>query len=213
MTNIRYLGLIGLCAVSGFTVHAAQAQTFGNTNNGGDITVVGAPDTTNYGEEFTAPGGTLQSWSFATDGGTPGNLGFVIAAWNGTEAVGPALYQGTVMTNTGASGETYTWSGINLALAAGTQYIAYLTVAGVNDPTSNVPVQGSLDNGGLGGEFFYLNSDGADPLASPSQWYSYVIPDMTFSATFGNAIPEPSTVALLGAGLLGMGVLRRKRAA
>jgi hypothetical protein len=120
----------------------------------------GAPDTSTYGETFFAPGGNLTSFNFliynySSGGGggggcddeCPASLGpvdatFVVAAWNGFGVSGPALYsQSVVVPQTGG----FAWTnigGFNLALNQGQQYVAFLTVAGI-DSNGGIPEPGT----------------------------------------------------------------------
>ncbi len=190
---------------------AAQAATYANANDDGAIFEFGYPDTTSYGQVFTAPGGALQSWTFYDQDASSNGAALVVASWNGSAPVGPALYEGLSQTVGSASGAfSHTYSGINLNLTAG-DYIAYLTVAGVANPTGQVSVNGASSSP-LGGGFFYYNSNGADPLQAPyagQSWDAYEVPDMQYSATFGNAVPEPASWAMMLVGIGGLGVALR----
>ena len=112
----------------------------------------------------------------------------------------------------GASGDWYshTFSGINLSLTAGASYIAFLTVTGVPDPVSSIGVAGSSTSP-LGGGFVFNYSSG-DPAGNGSSWSGYSVPNMQYSATFGGAVPEPASWALMlgGFGLVG-GAMRASR--
>ncbi|HJV00490.1 MAG TPA: PEP-CTERM sorting domain-containing protein [Burkholderiaceae bacterium] len=203
-----------IAIAAAFLCGAAHADTtYTNTAAvGAPIYQLGAPDTTSYGEFFTAPGGVLKSFTFQALSGQSGNVDLTIAAWDGSKPVGPALYTSAPISYNG--GVQYLGaSGINLTLTAGTNYIAYLTVAGVSSPISNVTVAGSNSDGGLGGGFRFLNSAGADPLTQASSWSSWGTPAMAYTATFAAAVPEPETYGMLLAGLALVGVMaRRKRA-
>jgi hypothetical protein len=188
---------------------ASPSVAFADTITSGpaDTTInyFGSPDTTSYGETFTAPGGNLQSWTFSVADPT-GNFDFVIANWNGSRPVGPALYSASSSSATTASPDpvgatSFTWSGINLGLTTGTQYLAYITVAGVSNPTGQTGVSGTAADNFLGGQFFFLNSDGVDPLSLSSGWSNFGVPDMAFSANFDPvAVPGP----IVGAGIPGL---------
>lgn len=171
----------------------------------------GSPDTTSYGEYFTAPGGALDSWTFWSQSVTAaGNLELVVASWNGTSAVGPALYTSAPIADSGASNEALTFSGINLALATGQSYIAYMTIAGVASPVQGATIATSstdvLNGGGV-----FDNSNGADPLTPGSNSWANPSLYFTYSATFGPAaVPEPAGAAVLAFGLIGLGFVRRR---
>ncbi len=200
---------IAIASLSGL----AHATTYTNTGSpGADIFYLNYPNTTSYGEFFMAPGGVLSTFSFKADSGGSGNVLFVVANWDGSKAVGPALYTSAPISY-GGGPQILGATGINLSLTTGNNYIAYLTVAGVNSPVSNVNIAGSTTNGGLGGAFRYLNSSGADPLTQSKAWSDYVVSDMAYTATFAAAVPEPETYAMLLAGLALTGVAVRRRRA
>jgi len=193
---------------------AALADTI--TSGPADTTIFsfGSPDSTSYGETFTATGGSLQSWTFSLS--PTGNFNFVIANWNGLRPTGPALFSASSSSASTASPDpvgatSFTWSGINLSLTAGTQYVAYLTVADVANPTDSIGVSGTSNDNYLGGQFFYLNSSGVDPLSVSTGWSNWFVPDMAFSATFTSAVPEPSTWAMMILGFAGVGFMAYRR--
>lgn len=196
----------------------AAPATAASFSNGYDSSInsFGVPDTTTYGQVFTAPGGTLSSWTFTTADGSADGARFVVAAWGGTSISGGELYSvSTGATAADANGTDHIYSGINLALTAGSSYIAYLTVAGATNPTTQVSVSGSVTSP-LGGLFVFNNSNGVDPIANPGGWYTsgWRPANMEYTAVFG-AVPEPASWAMLiaGFGLTGAAVRRRRSAA
>ncbi|MBX9698173.1 MAG: PEP-CTERM sorting domain-containing protein [Acetobacteraceae bacterium] len=207
--------LAGLALTLGAAATPATAAVFTNApSDAGTIFSFGAPDTTSYGQVFLAPGGTLQSWTFSLDAANTGGFKLVVADWNGSQAVGPALYESAVMNGVPGGIQAYTFSGINLGLTAGDDYIAYITVAGVGSPLGGSGVAGSSGDGGLGGGFRFLNSNGTDPLTLNNPWSNWSVPNMTFTAEFGEVqIPEPGSLALLGLALAGLVATRRRAAA
>lgn len=193
---------------------AANATTYENAEDIGPICCFGVPDTTNYGQTFTlGTEQTLLDWEFYTNDGSAGNIGFVLAAWDGAKAVGPALYQTTISFSGGLNDLIF--ADINTTLSAG-NYIAYLTVAGVSSPASNVLFAASSSDGGLGGGFRFLNSTGTDPLTLDMPWSAWSAPNMLYTAnlvTPAPAVPEPGAMAMLLAGLAGVGLFARRRQA
>lgn len=207
----KSLAALALAALGGFS-GAANATLYSNSNDAGSIFSFGYPDTTSYGQTFNVGvASTVQDWTFYATGGSAGNLELVIANWDGSKAVGPAVYTSSLFSYTGGA-EALAFSGINAALSAGS-YIAYITTAGVGAPASSVALAGSNSNGGLGGSFRFLNSNNVDPLTLNNSWNSWYIPNMQFAANIVEGVsnvPEPATLALFGLGILGISAMRRK---
>lgn len=201
-------------AALAFAGTAAQATTYANANDAGNVYSFGSPDTTSYGQVFTAPGGSLQSWAFYTSDSSTNNAKLVIANWDGGKAVGPALYEGLLNT-TAVSGSYFEhlYSGINLSLTSGTSYIAYLTVAGVANPASGVTFAAS-GTSPLDGGFRFLNSGGTDPLSLNANWSGWYNPHVQYTAVFGEgAVPEPASWAMMIGGFAIAGAAMRRRSA
>lgn len=211
--NLKQLITTAMIVAATFSGAARADTVYSNADDGTSaISYMGEPDTTSYGQFFTAPGGFLKDFSFQAVSGAVGNVALIVAAWDGSKAVGPALYTSAPILYEGGS-QFLGASDINLALTAGTNYIAYLTVANIASPVSYVTIVGSDTATGIGGGFRYLNSDLVDPLTLSVDWNSFSTQHMAYTATFGTAtaVPEVETYAMLLAGLGMMGVIARRR--
>ena len=119
------------------TVSAAHADTtistLGLWDGSTAISAWGGGATNTYGETFTAPGGSLTSFSFeVNDGGTPASYVAEVYAWNGSltggapvqGTGGPALYTSGPMTTSGDGAfDLITINTGGVALTAGTNYV------------------------------------------------------------------------------------------
>ncbi|MCX7205506.1 MAG: hypothetical protein NT086_05865 [Proteobacteria bacterium] len=149
-------------------INAAQASIYTNVTAGsGLISPLGTLGVTSFGQHFVAPSDSLlQSFNFYASEGDRGNVSFVIAQWDGQKAIGPALFSlSNILYDAGS--QHLGANNINLSLASGQEYIAYLTTANQPSPMANVFMESASNNGGLSGSFSALNSNGADPLLSP----------------------------------------------
>jgi hypothetical protein len=210
----------------------ALGQTYNNSPNTPDITYFGEGLTPYYGQVFVAPASGLLQWAFEdTDSKTDG-VDLIIAQWNGNDPVGSPLAVITAQSvfNTGISSNPtfgflylHLWTGLEVPLVPGDDYIAMMTVIGAADPANITEVAGSTSSP-LGGEFRFLNSGTGDAFSPPystESWdFTPTFPDLYYSATFGPVplppppppAPEPSTWALMLTGVGGIGLaLRRTR--
>lgn len=212
-----------------FCTGLASATTY-DAPLAGFVPFLGGADTTSSGQTFSTPRGILTDWTFYA-GQSPlyleqpvsGHLKLVVAKWNGSRAVGPALYVSpeylyTFVNGGGLTLKPFNFTGINITLEAG-DYITYLTVAGVSSPVENLAIGVAFLNGGTGGFGRSLYSPNVDPLTLSSTSWSPLVsgtPDlsMAYNATITNAppIPEPASYAMMlaGLGLLASVARRRK---
>ena len=198
----------------------------------------GNPDTATYGQTFVAPSTDtiLQDFTFQLHGAATIQLQAQIYAWTGNllggnptqGATGAALFTSAPITvgNTGQGFLPVTITTGGTPLTAGADYIALFTISGP-DPTDFtnstvnqgdgfgiLPGQHVAGDGGGGFNFFNNGNDfsiinnGNWPAALPDQG------DLAWTAHFTSGVavvPEPRTLALLGTGLLGLAMTRRRK--
>ncbi len=177
----------------------------------------GGSDASAWGVAFTAPGGTLTSWSFVTDGGgNAGNVVFNVAQWGGSSITGTPLYSSAPTLLSGGSDQTLSFTGLGLSLTAGDSYVAYLDTNGVNQPPYTFFLGGTSKGGG-GPPVTVLDAYGVndyfgfDPLNDTWRKPGRDV-GPAFSATFVSAVPLPAALPLFGAALAGVAVWGRRRA-
>lgn len=136
---------------------------------------------------------------------------FELFAWNGTNKSGPALFESAITALDNSSGSQNVTFNPNANLTQGQTYIAFLNTAlPGNNSNKESGFNVVSDASYSGGSFLWQRT------AGDSTWNNYGY-DAKFAATFASpvpaaAVPEPATGALLGLGLLGFLVSRRKSA-
>jgi hypothetical protein len=187
----------------------------------------GTPDTATYGQTFTV--GTenaLNSFTMYLNGGggAPINFRAYVYAWNGSRAVGDALFTSGDQQFTGSAYNDPTAFNFNtgaLNLISGDKYVAFITTSGVSGnsgySTASMPFSGVYTDTYAGGDFVYYNN-GTDFASLTSRDWDFtggVLGDANFKADFGagiSPVPEPAAWGMLigGFGLAG-GMMRTRR--
>lgn len=183
------------------------------------------------GQTFTRPYDAIcaltcymQDFSFwlspSTDHASAGlRLKAYVAEWDGTKATN-VLYSSEERVGPTVASQQFTFGTSSLSLNAGTQYIAFLSIVGLN----GLPGTAAADMDAIFGDpdpyangaLVYTNNGAiiGDLTSTDWEWAGDTMIDARFDATFtSTAVPEPSSLVLLatGASVL-LFMARRKRA-
>ena len=201
---VRIAMLCGNLALS--NVAMADSQSTVIFSNGVTISGVGclisfsSDSFQNCGQSFSAPGGALQSMTLhASTNPTGGNVKFVLAGWNGSYAVGPAIFESAITRVVSPSAGEYqalTFDNINAPLQKNQQYIGYLSTVDVPDPLTIGYVSVNPNNAVIGTGGHYTDYENVSPLTVTTSWVSQLPPgntNLSFSAEF--SLPPAGPIA------------------
>ncbi|MGB7556743.1 MAG: PEP-CTERM sorting domain-containing protein [Candidatus Korobacteraceae bacterium] len=167
---------------------------FGQSISNGFVdTTSGSATTLNFGEWTLGGAPTTVQWAIGTSsfGGTLSGPTAVTSTFLGTNAFGYGIYNTQVA--------------ISGSLTAGNTY--YLTLSGANDAGGS-QFDGWDDNESPVASCYFENPNGSGGCPT-TESEAFTISGGT--TTTGGTTPEPSSIMLLGSGILGLaGVLRRK---
>jgi len=180
-----------------------------------DVSPFGSQSSAAYGQTFTAGGTTLTSFSLFLNGrfAGVGPLDFkgYVGSWDGGK-LGTVLYTSTVVTTDNYRLTEFAFNTDNLSVTEGSTYVAFLSISELAEqPLSSFYMP--LSNSGIAGSFVFLNNNTNFGALFIDRWADTFSPsDAYFKASFGSAVPEPATWALMISGFGLVGSVMRRRA-
>lgn len=224
---VRGLALAGLLASMSSTAGAATItiDTVPFWNGSNYIHLFGEFNTATYGQVVTVPAGVTQLDSFTfylDDIQDPDFVDFhaFVHAWDGVKATGAQLFQSGAMstTNNGGAGgfEAFTVNTGGVPVAAGQEYVLYFSASLLFDGDQGRANWGTINQNAQapdtqpGGNFVFMNNSNDLSLLTTNLW-SQRQGDLAFAASFSDGVvPEPSTALLVGLGLAGLSLRKRR---
>lgn len=217
--TLKYLAAAAILAVlaAPAPAHATVIDTTGS--DAGIVVPFGDPNTATYGQTFTVAGADsfLDSFSLYlrtrfSGAGTLDLRGY-IASWDGSKASAILFESATQTMNAAGALQEFAFDP-NLNLISGDTYVAFLSISNLPDQTTNT-FQMPLGGESIPGSMVFINNGQNFGLLTTIDWIPLGTTDVWFQATLlangPSAVPEPITLSLLGAGLAGIGAIRRRR--
>lgn len=220
--SLKYVLAVG--SVLALTSPAAQAATqflFYNLDEvaSGTYSAAGpsAPAFGNgpLGQQFVTQG-AASVWNLALSLSAVDDAGSIIVTLNADDSNAPGAVIATLGTLTDseiANGTNpFGWSGLNVPLLAGTSYwIIVSDLLGPEPPQDGVQTSVQWDAAGDGSDSVNGTNPGATYTFADGSAQAPGDPAPFIMSVSIETVPEPATLAILGVGLLGLGVLNRRR--
>lgn len=170
---------------------ANAISTWGSWNGSSAVTPFGDEGSATYGQVVTGPPqqASLQSFTFYVK--LPPQLVFqaYVYAWNGSEATGPALYEGpAVHTTEEGVYQPITVQTGNISVTPGQKYVLFISVSkdeAADRGTGKVGLMGVTSSSAYeGGTFVYLNNEYSPGAWTTESWTEISSYDAAFTAVF-----------------------------
>jgi hypothetical protein len=230
MTRPTALAAALLLALGLGTAPARAANIDTTGSDTGTLFSFGVPASTTMGQTFAPDATQTQLTGFSlflrglNNGQGPLALRGYLATWtgigNGPGHAGTVLYASDTRTMNGAGTLQEFVFTLSQALVAGQQYVAFLSVAGLDEPgESNFGMPKAGDT--LGGSARMVWADLDEAGLTNADWRGLARGDAWFKASFATgpdggalpgqtAVPAPAALGLFGVALLGLGLVRRR---
>ncbi len=223
-----YRNLLLSCLALGILPGLALADiisTFPGWNGTDTISSFGNPNTSTYGEAITTPvgDGSVNSFAFSLQESAGFQFQAFISPWDnsGYALTGSLLFLSSVITASDSNLDLYSIVVPGVAVTPGTIYMFGITIDNVYAADTGLTgvMGGDLFADGNSTYYFAWNNDSGDFSQTYSNWNNEGCADnggacgqAAFSVIYGPAVPEPGTLLFGATGLIGLGLVRLRKA-